>query len=225
MNSFEDLKLLNVLYADDDAIILSSIEKTLKLMVNKVYSVVDGAAAYETYLNEHIDIVILDIRMGDVSGIEVAQKIRKNDKHTPIIITSSYTETDDLLEACKLNLIEYIKKPVDLRHLIDSLYKSLEQLRDSGMLIRKITDDVSYNYLSKNLVRSSEMIPLTKNEIAIVELLLSQRGKLVIYDAFFNVLEDDMSDGALKNLMLRLRKKIGEDKCIRNISRIGYTLL
>lgn len=225
MNSFEDLKLLNVLYADDDATILLSIEKTLNLMVNKVYSVPDGTIAYQTYLNEHIDIVILDIRMGDVSGIEVAQKIRKNDKATPIIITSSYTETDDLLEACKLNLVEFIKKPVDLKHLIDTLYKALEQLRESGMLVRKITEHVSYNYLSKSLVRGEEIIPLTKNEIAIIELLLAQRGKLVIYHAFFNVIEDEMSDGALKNLMLRLRKKIGDNKCIRNLSRIGYTLI
>lgn len=225
MSSFEDLKLLNVLYADDDETILSSIEKTLKLMVNHVYSVSDGNTAYQTYLNEHVDIVILDIRMGSVGGIEVAQKIRKDDKTIPIIITSSYTETDDLLEACKLNLIEYIKKPVDLRHLIDSLYKALEQLRDTGLLIRKITEDVSYNYLSKSLVRGAEVIPLTKNEISIIELLLAQRGKLVIYEVFFNVLEDEMSDGALKNLMLRLRKKIGEDKCIRNLSRIGYTLI
>lgn len=225
MNSFEDLKLLNVLYADDDLTILASIEKILKLMVNKVYSVTDGKLAYQTYLDEHIDIVILDIRMGDVSGIEVAQKIRKNDKVTPIIITSGYTETDDLLEACKLNLVEYIKKPVDLRYLIDTLYKALDQLRDGGMLIRRITDHVSYNYLSKSLVRGGETIPLTKNEIAIIELLLAQHGKLVVYDAFFNILDEEMSDGALKNLILKLRKKIGEDKCIRNLSRIGYTLI
>lgn len=225
MNSFEDLKLLNVLYADDDVIILTSIEKILKLMVNKVYSVLDGRAAYQTYLDEHIDVVILDIRMGDVSGIEVAQKIRKNNKAIPIIITSCYTETEDLLEACKLNLVEYIKKPVDLRHLIDTLHKALDQLRDSGMLIRRITDHVSYNYLSKTLVRGEESISLTKNEIAIVELLLAQHGRLVTYDAFFNILDEEMSDGALKNLMLRLRKKIGEDKCIRNLSRIGYTLI
>lgn len=225
MNLYEDLKLLNVLLADDDEEILSSIGKTLKLMVNHVYSVPDGNTAYQTYLNEHVDIVILDIRMGSISGIEVAKKIRKNDKKIPIIFTSSYTETDDLLEACKLNLIEYIKKPVDLRNLIDALYRALEQLRDNGLLIRQITEDVSYNYLSKSLMRGLEIIQLTKNEIAIIELLLAQRGKLVIYEAFFNVLEDDMSDGALKNLMLRLRKKIGEDKCIRNLSRIGYTLI
>lgn len=225
MSSFEDLKLLHILYADDDGSILSSIEKTLKLMVNKVYSVADGASAYETYLNEHIDIVILDIRMGNISGIDVAQKIRKIDKKIPIIITSSYTETDDLLAACKLNLIEFIKKPIDLKQLIDSLYLALEQLRDNGMLVREITNEVSYNYLSKSLIRGDAMIALTKNEIAIIELLLSQRGKLVGYEAFFNVLEDELSDGALKNLMLRLRKKIGEDKCIRNLSRIGYTLI
>ena len=225
MHDYEDLKLLNVLYADDDEQLRSSTEKTLKLIVSKVISVANGAQALEKYRDERIDIVILDVRMGDFSGIDVAQEIRKSNKEIPIIIISSYTETEDLLAACKLNLIDYLRKPVEFKQLIDALFSALIQLKEKGLLVRKILDNVTYNYLSKNLIRDDVAIPLTKNEILVMELLLSQRGRLITYDSFFYVLEEEMSDGALKNLILRLRKKIGEEKTIRNLSKIGYTLV
>lgn len=225
MNNIDDLRLLSILYADDDEELRSSIEKTLKLIVNKVFIASNGESALKTFLEESPDIVLLDVRMGDISGIEVAQEIRKTSKDTPIIIISSYTETEDLLAACKLHLIDYLQKPVDFKQLIDVLYSSLDYLKDKGLLIRQINERVFYNYLSKCFIRDKIEIALTKNEITVMELLLAQRGKLVSYDSFFNVLEEDMSDGALKNLMLRLRKKIGEDGSIRNLSKIGYTLV
>jgi len=225
MRDYEDLKLLNVLYADDDEQLRLSMEKTLSLIVSKVTTVSNGISALEYFYNERVDIILLDIRMGDMSGIDVAAEIRKTNKDLPIIIISSYTEVDDLLLACKLNLIDYLRKPVDFRALIDVLQKALLHLKEKGLLVRQVIEDVSYNYLSKCLVKNEIITPLTKNEILVFELLLSQRGKLITYETFFNVLEEEMSDGALKNLMLRLRKKIGEDRSIRNLSKIGYTLL
>lgn len=225
MRDYEDLKLLNVLYVDDDEQLRHSMEKTLSLIVSNVATASNGLAALEYFYNKRVDIILLDIRMGDMSGIDVANEIRKTHKDIPIIIVSSYTEVDDLLLACKLNLIDYLKKPVDLRALIDVLQEALLHLKEKGLLVRQVIDDVSYNYLSKCLIKNEVTTPLTKNEILVLELLLSQRGKLITYETFFNVLEEEMSDGALKNLMLRLRKKIGEDRSIRNLSRIGYTLI
>lgn len=225
MRDYEDLKLLNLLYADDDEQLRLSMEKTLGLLVSKVITVSNGASALECFYHGHIDIILLDIRMGDISGIDIATEIRKTNKDIPVIIISSYTEVDDLLMACKLNLIDYLRKPVDLRALIDVLQKALLHLKEKGLLVRQVVDDISYNYLSKCLMKNETRTPLTKNEILIFELLLSQRGKLITYETFFNVLEEEMSDGALKNLMLRLRKKIGDDRSIRNLSKIGYTLI
>ena len=225
MYDYEDLKLLNVLYADDDEYLRLSTEKTLNLIVNKVIAVSNGLEALEKFRNERLDIIILDVRMGELSGIDVAQEIRKSNKEIPIIIISSYTDTEDLLSACRLKLIDYLCKPVEFKQLTDALFSALVHLKEKGLLVRKILDNVSYNYLSKCLVKNETITPLTKNEILVFELLLSQRGKLITYETFFNVLEEEMSDGALKNLMLRLRKKIGEDRSIRNLSKIGYTLL
>jgi DNA-binding response OmpR family regulator len=221
----EDLKNLSVLYADDDDVLRETTAKTLKLIVGEVYTASDGAEALGIY-NEHmVHIILLDIRMGMISGIEVAQEIRKNNADIPIVLISSYTETADLIAACSLRLVDYVQKPMDFKGLIDILYRSMYQLVESGMLIKHINSSVSYDLLAKSLIVDKALIPLTRNEIAALELLLSRRGKLITYDTFYAVLEGDMSDGALKNLILRIRKKIGGNGNIRNLSKIGYTLI
>ncbi|MDD5202558.1 MAG: helix-turn-helix domain-containing protein, partial [Sulfurimonas sp.] len=68
-------------------------------------------------------------------------------------------------------------------------------------------------------------IILTKNEIYAIELLLVNRGQVISYEAFSHGLQEEMSDGALKNLILRLRKKMGDDSNLRNLAKIGYTLI
>ncbi len=54
--------------------------------------------------------------------------------------------------------------------------------------------------------------------------LLANRGRVVSYDRFLHVLDEELSDGALKNLILRLRKKVGDEAEIKNLSKIGYKL-
>lgn len=88
MAKFNEFKNLSVLYAKDDNTLREITEKTLQLIVGKVYSVADGVEALNIYANNPIDIVILDIHMGSISGIEVAKKIREHNDKVPIVIVS-----------------------------------------------------------------------------------------------------------------------------------------
>lgn len=224
MHDIRVFKNLSVLYAEDDSTLREITEKTLQILVGKVYSVWDGMEALSIYDNYPIDVVILDIYMGSISGIEVANKIRKNNPNTPIIIVSGSVQTEDLLAACKLNLVDYIQKPIEFNALINVLSAAIDQLQSKGLLLTKINDSVSYDYFAKSFIKDGKNISLTKNEINAIELLLSRRGQVINYDTFFHILEEEMSDGALKNLILRIRKKMGDDSNIRNLSKIGYAL-
>lgn len=77
MYNFQEFKNLSILYAEDDSVLRDITEKTLQLIAGKVYSAADGVSALTIYNTNHIDIVILDIHMGQVGGIEVAEEIRK----------------------------------------------------------------------------------------------------------------------------------------------------
>jgi DNA-binding response OmpR family regulator len=225
MPKFNEFKNLSVLYAEDDAELCEITTKTLQLVVGQVFAVTDGTKALSVYENNRIDIVILDIHMGSVSGIDVAKTIRKSNDKVPIVIVSGSIATQDLLEACKLNLIEYIHKPIEFNALIKVLYLAVDRLKSQGMLVAKINDSVSYDYFAKAFIHpDSGTSLLTKNEINAMELLLAHRGQVVTYETFSNVLEEEMSDGALKNLILRIRKKMGDDTNLRNLAKVGYML-
>ncbi|MCK9374344.1 MAG: response regulator [Sulfuricurvum sp.] len=220
-----EMKMLSVLYAEDDTVLCEITAKTLKLLVDKVYSVTNGTDALRVYKNHHVDVVILDIYMGDISGIDVAKKIRLMNPHIPIIIVSGSIATEDLLAACTLNLVDYIQKPIALNGLINVLASSVDRLKLHGFLLVMINESVSYDFQSKVLIREGEKIALTKNEINAMELLIGRRGQIITRNTFSHILKEEMSDGALKNLILRLRKKMGDEHNIRNLPRIGYTLI
>ncbi|AFV97600.1 MULTISPECIES: response regulator transcription factor [unclassified Sulfuricurvum] len=225
MANFTEFKNLSVLYAEDDNVLREITEKTLQLIVGKVHSVADGIEALNIYKTNPIDIVILDIYIGSISGIEVAKKIREENDKVPIVIVSGSIATEDLLAACKLNLIDYIHKPIEFNALIKVLYSAVDRLKSHGLLMAKINESVSYDYFAKVFIRSGgEKTALTKNEIYAIELLLSHRGQIIQYATFSQILDEEMSDGALKNLILRLRKKMGDDSNLRNLAKIGYSL-
>lgn len=225
MSKFNEFKNLSVLYAEDDTELREITTKTLQLVVGNVFAVTDGTEALSVYENNRIDIMILDIHMGSVSGIDVAKMIRKSNDKIPIVIVSGSIATQDLLEACKLNLIEYIHKPIEFNALIKVLYLAVDRLKAQGMLVAKISDSVSYDYFAKAFIeQNGEITALTKNEINAMELLLANRGKVVSYETFSHVMDEEMSDGALKNLILRIRKKMGDDANLRNLAKVGYML-
>ncbi|MDD5203249.1 MAG: response regulator, partial [Sulfurimonas sp.] len=154
MAKFNEFKNLSVLYAEDDSLLREITQKTLQLVVGKVFSVSDGEEALKIYKTNPIDILILDIHMGSTSGIDVAKKIRETNERVPIVIVSGSIAIEDLLEGCKLNLVEYIHKPIEFNALIKVLYLAVDRLKSQGLLKAKINENVSYDYFSKSFIDS-----------------------------------------------------------------------
>jgi len=223
MNNLDELKELTILFADDDELFRESTKKTLEMLFKKVYTASNGNEALLLYTQEHPNIMMLDIRMGSVSGLQVAQKIRKDNRHLPIFIISSYTETQELLEACRLNLVDYITKPFSFKTLLRALHTSIEMLKAEGSLSKFINSNTYYNATSKMLIQNNQPLSLTKNELTILELLLEYKGHIVTYETFFAHFGSEISHSALQTLVMRLRKKLGENS-IHNLSKVGYTI-
>jgi DNA-binding response OmpR family regulator len=225
VNSLRELKNLTVLYAEDDTVLRRTTKKTLEMVVKKVYAVSNGSAALDVYENYSVNIVILDIYMKYTSGIEVAQKIRTKNDSIPIIIISASVATEDLLAACRLNLVEYIQKPLRFDSLLKVLRSAAKKLKMHGCMTTKVSKNLSYDYMGKTLVYADgSKVILSKSEIDIIELLLANRGQIVTYETLMESLHHDISDGALKTLVFRLRKKMKDDAVLGNLSKVGYFL-
>ena len=156
MSKIENLKNLSILYADDDEVLRESTVKILSMLFNTVYSAKDGEEAIEIFnANENINIMMLDIKMKSTSGIDVAKFIRAKNKTVPIFLVSSYTETADLIEACKLNLVDYIKKPFSFNILSTTLLECLSKIEEHNTILQKISKDYPAQVIEVELERKS----------------------------------------------------------------------
>jgi DNA-binding response OmpR family regulator len=224
MNALNELKNLTILIADDDVIFLESTCKILEMLFDKVLIAKNGHEALRLFQEHTVHMLMLDIRMGELSGIEVAQHIRKVNTKIPIFLVSSYTQTDELIEACKLNLISYMVKPFSFQTLSLTLEECVLKLKKECILLVHLTSSVSYDPFQKKLLVNGAMEVLNHNEILVLELLIQYRKQIITYQSFYNILGEETTYAALKNIILRLRKKVGEN-AIRNLSKVGYTLI
>lgn len=223
MDNLNELKNLTILFADDDTAFRESTTKTLEMLFKKVYVASNGLEALSLYTTLLPHIIMLDIRMGGMSGIEVAQAIRKVNKYVPLFIVSSYTETHEMIEACKLNLVDYLIKPFSFQSLCDTLTDCVKILQTDGNLLKQLNTHSFYSPYTKTLLKENTSLPLTKKEIMVLELLLEHRGQIVSYASLIHTLGNNISNAALQTLVMRLRKKIGEDT-IYNLSKVGYSI-
>jgi len=123
MNQEKELLDLSVLYAEDEEIIREPFVEMLGRRVKSVTAVKNGEEALELYRKRHFDLVITDIRMPQMSGLELAAEIRKTDRYMPIIVTTAYEFRDFLLKAIEVGINKYLVKPIQKESLTLALHE------------------------------------------------------------------------------------------------------
>ena len=121
-------KELNILYVEDDAITLKKICSILSRTFKNVFSASNGKEALDYYQTNAIDIIISDINMPIMNGLDMAKEIRLLNNEIPIILTTARTETNFMIEAIDLNVSSYILKPINMDTLIDKIYECGEKI-------------------------------------------------------------------------------------------------
>lgn len=228
-NSFKIiLKHLNVLYIEDEKNIRENITKTLEILVNKVYSLENAKEAFEIFKTNRIDIIISDINLPKIDGIEFIKKIRQVDNNIPIILLTAYTQKDYLLEATKLKLVDYLIKPIDFNILNDTLLKASQEIINNAKYIVDFEENISYNVMKKKLYlkNNEKEIDLTAKEIDLLEYFIQNNKRLISHEEIKTEIWNDnfeVSDSALKNVLNKLRKKVGKNT-INNISGVGFRI-
>ncbi|MBU3015586.1 response regulator transcription factor [Poseidonibacter lekithochrous] len=220
------LKNLNILYIEDEENIRINIAKTLKILAKNVYDVETIEDANYFIDNKRIDIIISDINLGEDNGLDFIEKLRTYNKSIPVILLSAYTDTDYLLKATKLKLVDYLRKPIDFKMLKKALINSVQDILDNSKYIVNFSENIIYNVLHKKLYNTQENneISLTSKELILLDYLIKFNNRVVSHDELkLNIWQDsfDATDSALKNLLNKLRKKIGKDSII-NISGVGF---
>lgn len=220
------LKSSSLLFIEDDARIREKFTRLFGVYVNKVYEASNGEKALEIYKKNKPSFVITDVKMPEMDGLEFIEILRKENEQIPIIITSAYSNKEYLLLSIKLQLIDYLIKPITHNELLSALEKVATILKKITLLsIIEISDGIIYNPADKTISVYDVVKRLTSTEDKFLELLLINRGNIVTKE----MVEDkiyifkEMGNTALKNVVYKLRKKLIKDVII-SIDKLGYKI-
>ncbi|UTJ05701.1 hybrid sensor histidine kinase/response regulator [Arcobacter roscoffensis] len=124
----EVLKNITVLYVEDESLLQEGTTETLELFDINVICAQNGEDGLSTYrlMQDKIDLVLTDIKMPKLNGIDMIKSIREINKEIPVIITTAHQETNFLMKSIELNINAYVLKPIDIYKLKDTLIKAME---------------------------------------------------------------------------------------------------
>lgn len=145
---------LKVLYIEDDDMTRDSLTYYLKKRVRDIYPAATGEAALQSYETYNPDILIVDLLLPDISGIEVIKTIRKRNARCRILVTSSLDDTETILSSVEAGIDDYIVKPIDpavLMKKLNDMAKTYEQLiKPSEQIILASEDKVKAEMAIRN---------------------------------------------------------------------------
>ncbi|MBP7651868.1 PAS domain S-box protein [Candidatus Dependentiae bacterium] len=188
----EDIKIL---YVEDDEMVREYVELMLKRRYTEVYCAADGKRGIELYQTKNIDVVITDIRMPRMNGLEMSKKIIEMNPAAHIIVTTAFNDSELLLESIDIGVERYILKPVEMPKLFDALNyctKLIKLQRSEKKYLIEIENK------SRNLEKANIELKIKDNAIktAVSSIAFAEIGGRIFYvnDSLVKTLEYDNKD-------------------------------
>jgi len=227
-------KTMTVLLVEDYEPLRKEMAEVLEDLVQVVTCAPDGKEALSFYLdaqkeNKHYDLIISDIQMPKMNGVEFAKKVREINETQVIYILSAYTDKEYLLELINIGIAKFITKPIDYDELFSILYKESQNIdttsaKDTSSTFIEFAKDYVWNSDTRILTYQDNLIELTKHELLLLEFFISKQGYICnandIAENFYahNI---EISERNVRNLVFKLRKKIPQE-CVQSIYGLGY---
>lgn len=186
-------KELRVLYVEDDENLRLETTKIIERIFDKVDIASDGKEGYAAFISEHYDLVITDIEMPHLNGIEMSRNIRSQNRHTPIVVVSAYSNTDYLMEAIGIGIDYYILKPIKMPSLIDTLFAVVKRVTD-----KRLADQFRQREISEKVQKAGQNMLAEITNISPNPTIVYTNGSIVFMNRAFQEL---FAEEDLKNLV------------------------
>ena len=229
-------KDFDILYVEDDVRFRENTYEILEHFFSTIDTASNGEDAYRKYLEyfkvhqKYYDLIITDISMPKLNGLELTNKIYKQNKEQLVIVISAYDSAEYLLEFVNIGIEHFLVKPFELKKLFDVLHNaSLKLLSLPKELdepnIQRLNDTFSWDCKKLLLLKNKHSIKLTKKEILLIQLFMENRHRAVSFEEIYDVLWGDDRHLALAHnlnpIISRLKKKLPEN-LIASIYGFGY---
>ena len=229
-------KELTLLFAEDHTELRENTTEILKNFFKQVDSAANGEEAFALYKskfqeNEAYNLVLTDIQMPKMNGVELTQKIYEINSSQTVVVLSAHDESEYLLPLINLGIEQFIKKPIDYQELLRVLLNIAKKVNLPSLAETKdeiyFSSDFIFNKETKILLNNAETVYLTKYEILFLEQLTSQIGKIYSNDdivTHFNQLGETIDPQNIRKLVSKLRKKLPQES-LESIYGVGYRII
>ena len=226
----DEKTIYDILFVEDEDAIRNNYIRYLKRYFTNVYEAKDGEEAYHIYKEKKPHILIVDINIPKLNGLDLLEKIRKKDHTTKAIMLTAHSDTNYLLQAAGLKLTKYLIKPISREELKGALNLVIEELSIFTTLPKKtvqIDMQTYWDYDTTELISNKISVLLTNKERKILTCLFSNLNNTSTYDdliveVWYSYEEDKIN--ALKTIIKNLRKKLPKNT-IKNIYGLGYKII
>lgn len=218
---------MKILVVEDNKKLLQTIEKELKKHF-EVECCEDGEEALYLIKQGIYDLVVLDLMLPNLGGIDILKNTRNNHIDTPVLILTAKESLDEKVEAFSIGANDYLTKPFYMEELVARIYA---MLRTTGKLQTKNTldfYDLHLDLSKRRVFYKNEEIELQNKQFNLLEYFLLNKGTILlkeqIYDRIWGM-ESDATIEIVEVYISNLRKilsKFGYDKCIKTKRKVGY---
>ena len=218
------LKNLTVLLVENNSDSRKIIYDILIDNFEKVITAQNGDEGLKKFKKYNPNMVITDVFMPIIDGLDMAKCIKEISKDTPIIILSTHCEKETLLKAIDVGIDKFLIKPIILGDFLATIENVAKNKIETTNII-KIGNGYSFNKIKRVLIREGVEISLTKKELAFVSLLIKRFGTLVLHDEIKSVVwvGESVTEAAIRTFVKRVRDKVGSS-FIKNVPGLGYKI-
>ncbi|WP_201523534.1 EAL domain-containing response regulator [Aliarcobacter butzleri] len=194
INNISILKNMSILYVEDEKDLREVTHEILKSFTKNQYIAENGQEGLELFkkYEKNIDLIVTDINMPILNGLEMAKEIKNINPNIPIIITTAFSNKEYLLESIDIGIDKYVLKPIDIAKLLQAMSQSIIYYELKELFIDKLTNLPNRNKLKKDLTQTDDVL------MAFFDI----DGFLTLNDLF----GEEIGDGILVELSYKLKE-------------------
>lgn len=221
---------MNILIVEDEPDLLDNLKRLLESEQYTIETAVDGEEALDKIWNETHDLILLDIMLPLLSGLEVLREIRKGGIITPVLMLTAKADVKDKVHGLDLGADDYLAKPFSLSELLARVRALLRRGSEANPVIE--CGDITLHTVRREVLKEGQPIQLTSKEFSILEFLLHNRGRVVSRfalaehvwgDNFDSFNMSNFVDVHIKNLRKKLKTKDVEP-IVKTVRGFGYII-
>ena len=223
------MTVIKLLVVEDEVKTAITLKKGLEEKGYEVHVANDGETAFELATKHRFDLIISDVVMPRLNGIDFCRKLRENQINTPLIMLTAMGMTEDKIRGFDAGSDDYMVKPFDFKELLVRIRVQLNRhYGKSAETSELLYADIRINLITKEVFRSSQLITLTAKEYALLEFFMRNAGRVISKEEIAEKVWDvnfDTGTNIIEVYVSYLRNRIDKDfitKVIHTKKGMGY---